>query len=93
MSSSQVDKNLFSCVDLPPGAECALMPLCEAGAGKKVKVASLCGGRGLCARIAALGIYPGVEMQMLRGGCVRVNGGVLSLSKDISERIIVTSSS
>jgi ferrous iron transport protein A len=42
--------------------------------------------------MAALGIYPGAEMDLLCSGCVRVNGGVLSLSKDISEKILVTPS-
>jgi hypothetical protein len=39
--------------------------------------------------MAALGIYPGVEMHLLCGGCVRVNGGVLSLGKDIFDKILV----
>ena len=73
-------------------AECVLMPLCKAGAGEKVKVACINGERGLCARMAALGIYPGVEMHLLCAGCVRVNGGVLSLGKDVSDKILVTPS-
>ncbi len=73
-------------------AACVLMPLCKARTGKKVKVACVHGGRGLCARMAALGIYPGVEMHLVCNGCVRVNGGVLSLGKDISGKIIVTPS-
>ncbi len=70
--------------------KCALVPLCQAESGKKVKVACIQGERGLCARMAALGIYPGVEMQLLCSGCVRVNGGTLSLGKDISDKILVT---
>jgi ferrous iron transport protein A len=61
-------------------------------AGEKVKVACIHGGRGLCARMAAMGIYPGVEMHLLCTGCVRVNGGVFSLGKDISDKILVTPS-
>jgi ferrous iron transport protein A len=76
--------------DLALNRECALMPLCKAEAGKKVKVAGVNGERGLCARMAALGIYPGVEMHLLCNGCVRVNGGVLSLGRDISDKILVT---
>ncbi len=70
--------------------KCASVPLCQAESGKKVKVACVNGGRGLCARMASLGIYPGVEMQLLCSGCVRVNGGTLSLGKDISDKIFVT---
>jgi ferrous iron transport protein A len=76
--------------DRPSSPECILMPLCKAESGKKVKVACLHGERGLCARMAALGIYPGVEMHLLCSGCVRVNGGTLSLGKDISDMILVT---
>jgi len=78
--------------DRPASDKCAMMPLCKAGAGEKVKVACVHGERGLCARMAALGIYPGVEMHLLCAGCVRVNGGVLSLGKDISDKILVTPS-
>ncbi len=70
--------------------ECALMPLCKIGSGKRAKVACVNGERRLCARMAALGIYPGVEVELLFGGCVRVNGGTLSLGKDIFDRIYVT---
>ncbi len=73
-------------------SQCVLMPLCRAEAGKKVKVACVEGERGLCARMAALGIYPGAEMQLLCSGCVRVNGGTLSLGKEISDKILVTPS-
>lgn len=91
MSSIQADDNLCARCDQSPDCECIMMPLCEAEAGKNVKVACVNGGRGLCARMAALGIYPGVEMRLICGGCVRVNGGgVLSLGKDISGKILVT---
>jgi ferrous iron transport protein A len=64
-------------------------------AGKRIKVASILGGRQLCARMAALGIYPGVEMELLYSGCgsprlVRVHGGTLSLGAGICEKIRVT---
>jgi ferrous iron transport protein A len=72
-------------------------PLCRVKSGCKVKVACVEGGRKLCARMAALGIYPGVEMQLLCNGCgfpcmVRINGGTLSLGDGISEKIFVTPS-
>ena len=71
------------------------VPLCLAKAGGKVKVACIKGDRGLCARMAALGIYPGAEMQLLCRGCgcpclVRINGGTLSLGEGVSDKILVT---
>lgn len=68
------------------------VPLCKAKSGKRFKVACVHGERGLCARMAALGIYPGAEMHLLCSGCVRVNGGILSLGEDISDKILVTPS-
>ncbi|MGC9196400.1 MAG: FeoA family protein [Syntrophobacteraceae bacterium] len=73
-------------------SNCEVMPLCKAKAGKRFTVSCVHGERGLCARMAALGIYPGAEMQLLCSGCVRVNGGTLSLGEDISEKILVTPS-
>jgi ferrous iron transport protein A len=84
--------HLLGCPGLTESA-CKVMPLCKAKAGKRVKVSCVHGERGLCARMAALGIYPGAEMQLLCSGCVRVNGGVLSLGEDVSEKILVTPSS
>ncbi|NSW87003.1 MAG: ferrous iron transport protein A [Syntrophobacteraceae bacterium] len=93
------DKARFKC-----GCRCTsmktsnngMLPLCEAEAGKRLKVAGIEGGRGLCARMAAMGIYPGVEMEVLCGGCgcpclVRVRGGTISLGKGVSDKILVTS--
>ncbi len=90
MELNPAEKNACKNCDLQSKAECARMPLCKAGVGKTVKVACVHGERGLCARMAALGIYPGVEMHLLCSGCVRVNGGVLSLGKEISDKILVT---
>ncbi len=89
MMLSPAKNNPCTRCDRPSGSECVLMPLCKAESGKKVKVACVHGERGVCARMAALGIYPGVEMDLLCSGCVRVNGGVLSLGKGISEKILV----
>jgi ferrous iron transport protein A len=72
-----------------------LLPLAEASPGRRVKVKRISGGRGLCARMAALGIYPGAELELLCAGCdspclVRVRGGTLSLGKGVSDKILVT---
>ncbi len=92
MMLSSAEKNLCTRYDLPSSPQCALTALDKAGPGRKVKVAWVHGGRGLCARMAALGVYPGVEMHLLCSGCVRVNGGVLSFGKDISDKILVVPS-
>jgi ferrous iron transport protein A len=86
---SQAENNTCTSYDGQSRPECVLLSLCKAESGSKVKVACVHGERGLCARMAALGIYPGVEMHLLCSGCVRVNGGVLSLGKDISDKIVV----
>jgi ferrous iron transport protein A len=90
MCSNTTGKNPYTLCQSPSSSECALVPLCKAESGRKVKVACVNGERGLCARMAALGIYPGVEMLPLCSGCVRVNGGTLSLGKDILNQIFVT---
>jgi ferrous iron transport protein A len=83
---------------LCPRGQCsenALLPLADAQAGKRMKVSRVCGGRCLCAHMAALGIYPGTELELLCAGCgapclVRVNGGTLSLGAGVSQKILVT---
>jgi ferrous iron transport protein A len=73
--------------------ECGMTPLCLAETGKQMKVACVEAGRGLCARMASMGIYPGAKIEMLCGGCpclVRVSGGTISLGAGVSEKILVT---
>lgn len=70
------------------------LPLAEAPAGTRLRVACLGGGRQFCARMASMGIYPGVEMELLcsSGGApclVRVHGGTLSLGAGLSRDILV----
>ena len=71
------------------------LPLASAPEGKPVKVCSIAGGRALCGRMAAMGIYPGAEIELLCGGCncpclVRVHGSTLSLGAGVSQKIMVT---
>lgn len=90
----QREKNPFDAVK---SSCCAVsLRLSDAPAGTRLKVASIAGGRRLCARMAAMGIYPGVEMELVCAGCgspclVRVHGGTLSLGAGISQNILVTS--
>lgn len=83
--------------DMEASSKCA-KPLCEMRNEKRLKVAGIEGDRSVCARMAALGIYPGAEMELLCAGCgapclVRVRGGTLSLGQDVSDKILVTAMS
>jgi len=76
-------------------SENGVRPLCEARAGRRLKVAGISGGRGLCARMAAMGIYPGAEMELVCAGCgapclVRIHGGTLSLGAGVCRKILVS---
>lgn len=70
-------------------------PLSENGCCRKVKVCKVIGDRKICARMASLGLYPGVEADVIcsqQGNqcIVKVNGGTISLDSNISENIYVT---
>jgi ferrous iron transport protein A len=87
-------KNRACCTELSRDGRDGALPLAEAPAGKRLKVACLGGGRQFCARMASMGIYPGVEMELLGSGCgspclVRVHGGTLSLGVGLSRNILV----
>ncbi|MCX7822466.1 MAG: ferrous iron transport protein A [Syntrophobacterales bacterium] len=71
-----------------------LKPLSVADPGKKFKVCRILGGRSACARLAHMGIYPGVEVELLCGGCnapciVKVHNVTISLGHGISQKILV----
>jgi ferrous iron transport protein A len=88
-------KNLTAC----SGKDCGdsgVLPLSNARSGQRCKVAGIEGGRHLCARMAAMGIYPGVEMEVVCSGCncpclIRVHGCTLSLGAGLSNKILVDS--
>jgi Fe2+ transport system protein FeoA len=70
-------------------------PLSHKNHCRKVKVCKVTGDRKVCARIATLGLYPGVEADVIctQNGnqcVVKVNGGTISLDSNISENIYVT---
>lgn len=74
---------------------CESVPLCEAAPGRRVKVMRIAGGRHVCARMAAMGIYPGAEVELLPQSCgapclVRVHGGTLSLGAGLTRHILVS---
>jgi ferrous iron transport protein A len=74
-----------------------MVPLDQARPGCRLKVQKISGGRHLCGRMAAMGIYPGAELELVCAGCdspclIRIKGGTLSLGKGVSEMILVTAS-
>lgn len=76
------------------GCSGRMMPLSQAPSGKRLLVQRIEGGRNLCARMAALGIYPGAELEVLCAGCdrpclVKVHGSTLSLGAGVSNKILV----
>jgi len=62
----------------------------------KVRVCKVRGDRKICAKMAAMGLYPGVEADIIcaeeGSRCLlKVHGGTISLDPALSENIIVTS--
>ena len=62
----------------------------------RVKVCKVTGDRKICAKMAAMGLYPGVEADIIcaeeGSQCLlKVHGGTISLDPALSENIIVTS--
>lgn len=71
-------------------------PLSIKGETGRVRICKVTGDRRICSRIAAMGVYPGIEADVICPGkgsrCVlKVNGGTISLDADVSENILVTS--
>ncbi len=71
------------------------VPLAEAGCGRRLKICRIVGGRRQCARMAAMGIFPGQEVELVcaadQARClVRLNGSTVSLGDGAAENIVVT---
>ena len=71
-------------------------PLSQKGQTGRIKICKVTGDRIVCGRIAAMGVYPGVEADIICSGrgsqCIlKLNGGTVSLDADVSENILVTS--
>ncbi len=69
-------------------------PLVLAGCGRRLKVCRVGGGRGVCARMAAMGIFPGQEVELVCAAdqtrcLVRLNGSTVSLGDGAAENILV----
>lgn len=77
--------------------ECAnaVAPLSERGKTGRVKVCKVSGDRKICARMASMGLYPGVEADIIcpenGSQCIlKVNGGTISLDSAVSANVFVT---
>jgi len=73
---------------------CPRLPLILAIAGKKVRIASIEGGHQIQSRLADLGLFPNVEVQVLNGSrsgplLVMVKGSRLALGRSLSSMIMV----
>lgn len=84
------------CLCRKQGSSALATPLSRNVQNGRIKICKITGDRVVCGRIAAMGVYPGVEADILCSGmgsqCIlKVNGGTISLDADVSENIIVTS--
>lgn len=72
-----------------------ITPLSMKGRPGRVKVCKVTGDRKICARMASMGVYPGVEADVVCSGagsrCIlKVDGGTISLDADITANIFVS---
>lgn len=70
------------------------MPLAMVVAGRKVRMVGVQAGRGLQGRLAAMGLVPGAEIEVVRGSArgpfvVSVKGCRLMLGRGMAHRILV----
>lgn len=69
------------------------MFLNNVGSGEKVRMLAVKGGRKLQAHLTSMGLIPGVEFEVIRGGCgpfiVAVGGCRLMLGQGMVHKIVV----
>lgn len=70
------------------------LPLAEVAPGQRVKITGHRGGRMLRARLLALGLNLGCEVEILQNNrgliIVGINGGRVALGRGISQKIMTT---
>jgi ferrous iron transport protein A len=71
-------------------------PLSQKAKTGRVRVCKVTGDRKICARMASMGLYPGVEADVIcpenGSRCLlKINGGTISLDAEVSRNILVTS--
>jgi ferrous iron transport protein A len=72
-----------------------MMPLAMVNPGSRVKLVSVNGGRGISARLAAMGLLPGVEVEVVSkdpGGpfILEVKGSRLVIGRGMALKIVVS---
>jgi len=70
-------------------------PLSQKKKCGRARVCSINGDRKHCARMAALGVYPGNEIELIspsNGECclIKVHGGTLSIDRESTENILIS---
>ena len=70
------------------------MPLTMLSPGTRARVTAVCGGRGFNQRLASMGILPGAELVLLKGGpggpvIINVLGSRFMLGRGMAQRIMV----
>ncbi len=70
------------------------MPLAIVQAGRRVRFVSVDAGHGLRGRLAAMGLVPGVEIEVLRNSMhgpflVAVKGSRIMLGRGMAQKIVV----
>ena len=82
------------CTPAAAGGRAGSRPLAEAGPGERVRLVGVDGGRTLQARLAAMGLVPGVELEVLRStsrgpSVVAVLGSRVILGKGMARKMMV----
>jgi ferrous iron transport protein A len=79
------------------GRECheTIAPLSKKGKAGRVKICKVTGDRRLCARMASMGLYPGIEAELIcpenGSQCIlKIEGGTISLDSSVSDNILVS---
>ena len=77
-----------------PEEETGAMPLAMVGPGRRVRLVAIDAGRGLQARLAAMGLVPGVDLEVIRNAMcgpfiVAVKGSRVMLGRGMAHKIIV----
>ena len=71
------------------------MPLAIVQVGRRVRLVAVDAGRGLQGRLAAMGLVPGVEIEVLRNSMhgpflIAVKGSRIMLGRGMAQKIMVT---
>ena len=74
---------------------CRISPLSEKSKCGFARVSRVDGDRKHCARLAALGLYPGNEIELVSPAngdrcIVKVHGGTISIDRDTTKNILIT---